>query len=97
MFDQNLTSPFTTKSPEQQQAEQPLSVSVQQAVNKFLKEHSDSNIENLYQLVLAEIEVPLLEEVMAYTRGNQTKAAILMGTNRGTLRKNSKITGLIRP
>ncbi len=33
-------------------------------------------------------EQPLLDMVMQYTRGNQTRAALMMGINRGTLRKN---------
>ena len=43
----------------------------------------------------AEVEAPLLEEVMAYTRNNQTKASIMLGLNRGTLRKKLKQYGLI--
>ena len=42
---------------------------------------------NLYDLVLREVEAPLLESVMNFTHGNQTKAAIILGLNRGTLRK----------
>ena len=42
---------------------------------------------NLYDLVQREVEPPLLEIVMQFTRGNQTKAADLLGINRGTLRK----------
>ena len=96
MFDQNLTSPFTTTvtTPSQTQAQKPLRSSVQQAVNKYLKELNNHDIDNLYELVLAEIEAPLLEEVMTYTRGNQTRAANLMGINRGTLRKKLKQYGL---
>jgi Fis family transcriptional regulator len=45
---------------------------------------------DLYQLVLAEIEQPLLESVLTHTRGNQSKAATLLGLNRGTLRKKLK-------
>ncbi len=41
-----------------------------------------------------EVEAPLLEEVMTYTRGNQTRAAIMMGINRGTLRKKLKQYGM---
>lgn len=96
MFDQNLTSPFTTTvtTPTQAQAQKPLRSSVKQAVNKYLKELNNQDIDNLYELVLAEIEAPLLEEVMTYTRGNQTRAANLMGINRGTLRKKLKKYGL---
>jgi Fis family transcriptional regulator len=36
----------------------------------------------------------MLEEVMMYTRGNQTRAANLLGINRGTLRKKLKKYGM---
>ncbi len=96
MFDQNLTSPFTTIVPTSSHAnnQKPLRQSVKQAVNKYLKDSNNESIENLYELVLAEVEAPLLEEVMTHTRGNQTQAAHLMGINRGTLRKKLKIYGL---
>ncbi|MBL8250842.1 MAG: DNA-binding transcriptional regulator Fis [Candidatus Competibacter sp.] len=42
---------------------------------------------NLYDLVQREVEPPLLEIVMRFTGGNQTKAAEILGINRGTLRK----------
>ena len=49
---------------------------------------------NLYDLVLREVEPPLLEIVMKFTRGNQTRAAIILGINRGTLRKKLRQYGL---
>ena len=45
---------------------------------------------HLYELVLSEVEAPLLETVMNYVKGNQTKASELLGLNRGTLRKKLK-------
>ncbi len=51
---------------------------------------------NLYDLVLREVEPPLLEIVMKFTRGNQTKAAVILGINRGTLRKKLRQYGLDR-
>ena len=50
---------------------------------------------DVYQLVLSEVEAPLLEQVMKYVRNNQTKAAQLLGLNRGTLRKKLKQYGLL--
>jgi Fis family transcriptional regulator len=50
---------------------------------------------NLYDLVLREVEPPLLDIVMKFTRGNQTRAAIILGLNRGTLRKKLRQHGLI--
>lgn len=50
---------------------------------------------NLYDLVMEEIEAPLFEAVMRYTRQNQSKAAIVMGLARGTLRTKLKKYGLL--
>ncbi len=50
---------------------------------------------DVYDMVLAEVEAPLLEAVMKYTRKNQTKAATLLGLNRGTLRKKLKQYGML--
>jgi two-component system nitrogen regulation response regulator GlnG len=41
----------------------------------------------LYQRILREIEVPLIGAALGATRGNQIKAAELLGLNRNTLRK----------
>jgi two-component system, NtrC family, nitrogen regulation response regulator GlnG len=43
--------------------------------------------DGLYDRLLAEFERPLLETAMLLTRGNQLKAARLLGVNRNTLRK----------
>ena len=49
-----------------------------------LKGHDPSD---LYDMVLGEIEQPLLSTLMEYTRGNQSRAASILGLNRSTLRK----------
>jgi Fis family transcriptional regulator, factor for inversion stimulation protein len=41
----------------------------------------------IYVDVLAEVERPLLEAVLLFTRGNQSEASKILGINRGTLRK----------
>lgn len=41
----------------------------------------------LYNLVLSEVEFPLLEVVMEQAKGNQSKAAEWLGLNRATLKK----------
>jgi two-component system nitrogen regulation response regulator GlnG len=48
----------------------------------------------LYDRILAEIEPPLLAAALAATRGNQLKAADLLGLNRNTLRKKLKDHGI---
>lgn len=42
---------------------------------------------DVYQLVLAEVEKPLLEVVMTYVEQNQTQASKILGVSRNTLRK----------
>lgn len=64
-------------------------------VRQYLDELDGQMSTDVYQMVLAEIEAPLLEEIMAYTRNNQTKASIMLGLNRGTLRKKLKQYNLI--
>jgi Fis family transcriptional regulator len=49
-----------------------------------LKGHDPSE---LYDMVLGEIEQPLLQTLMEYTQGNQSRAAAILGLNRSTLRK----------
>jgi Fis family transcriptional regulator len=49
---------------------------------------------NLYALVLSEVEAPLREVVMQFTGDNQSKAAAILGLNRGTLRKKLRRYGL---
>ena len=48
----------------------------------------------LYDLVLREVEEPLFKAVLDYAAGNQSRAAEILGINRGTLRKKLKTYGL---
>ncbi|MDA8562162.1 DNA-binding transcriptional regulator Fis [Gammaproteobacteria bacterium] len=77
------------------QKNQPLHDSVRQALESYFAQLKDQAPTNLYEMVLAEVEVPLLEAVMEYTKGNQSRAAILLGLSRGTLRKKLKIYGML--
>lgn len=58
--------------------------------NYFAQLGNDVVPTDLHNLVLKEVEVPLLQVVLQQTRGNQTKAAQLLGWSRGTLRKKLK-------
>jgi len=69
---------------------QPLRTSVEHALQNYFSQLGDTTPNNLYELVLAEVEAPLLEVVLRQTRGNQTKAAQMLGLSRGTLRKKLK-------
>lgn len=51
----------------------------------------------LYRSVLARVEAPLLRHALELSRGNQLKAARLLGINRNTLRKRLRQLGLLPP
>ena len=53
----------------------------------FAKHGEDLPPPGLYHRVLRELEVPLVSAALAATRGNQIKAAEMLGLNRNTLRK----------
>ena len=72
----------------------PLRDSVKQALRNYLSQLDGQDVNDLYELVLAEVEHPMLDMNMQYTRGNQTRAANMLGINRGTLRKKLKKYGM---
>ena len=67
--------------------EQGLQEIIYNLVNGFLAENKGSNINDLYDMILQEVEPPLLQAVMEKKRGNQLQAAKLLGISRGTIRK----------
>lgn len=74
---------------------QTLRESVKQALQNYFAHLEGHEPANIYQMVLEEIEAPLLETVLAYCRGNQCKAAKLLGMSRSTLRKKLTQYGLV--
>lgn len=48
----------------------------------------------LYDRLLAEVERPLIEQALQATRGNQIRAAAVLGINRNTLRKKIQTLGI---
>ncbi|WP_027847640.1 DNA-binding transcriptional regulator Fis [Marinospirillum minutulum] len=82
----------TLAKPEQ---DRPLRESVLRALDNYFAQLDGQPVNNLYELVLTEVEAPLLEAVMRYTENNQTQASSLLGLNRGTLRKKLKQYDLI--
>ena len=65
----------------------PLRDSVKTAVEKYFTHLDGHDITDLYEVVLTEVEEPLLQTLMRITGGNQSLAAKILGLSRGTLRK----------
>ena len=57
-------------------------------IKEFFATHNDGvGVTDVYDKILAEVERPLIRMTLAATRGNQIKAAAMLGLNRNTLRK----------
>ena len=50
--------------------------------------------EHVHRKLMTEIEPPLIEEVLNYTRGNQSRAARILGMTRNTLRTRLRRYGI---
>jgi Fis family transcriptional regulator len=64
----------------------PLRRNVQEAIRQYLEDMGPSQPESLYRTLMAEVEPPLIEEVLRYTQGNQSRTARILGMTRNTLR-----------
>ena len=72
-----------------------LKESTESALQEYFKTLNGNAPNGLYKLVINEVELPLIEAVMAFTNKNQSQAAEILGINRSTLRKKLKIFELI--
>ena len=68
----------------------PLSSLTDECLNSYFENLNGHKPGDLYQLVIGEVEKPLLRAVLTYTHGTQCEAAEILGINRGTLRKKLK-------
>ena len=67
---------------------EPLAVAVERHIRQFLAATQDGMpMRDIYDRVIAEVERPLIQMTLSATRGNQIKAAAMLGLNRNTLRK----------
>ncbi|OQX16176.1 MAG: Fis family transcriptional regulator [Thiothrix lacustris] len=76
-----------------------LDPSISEAVRDSLQDHlealGDTEASNIYRLVVDKAERPMLEIMMRYTHGNQSRAAEYLGINRATLRTKLRRHGLL--
>ena len=72
----------------------PLRTMTADALSSYFASLNGHRPGQLYDLVLREVEEPLFRAVLDYSAGNQSRAAEILGINRGTLRKKLKTYGL---
>ena len=74
--------------------ELPLRNHAERALSDYFTSLNGHRPAHLYDLVLREVEEPLFRAVLDYAAGNQSRAAVILGINRGTLRKKLRELGL---
>jgi len=72
----------------------PLRSLTEQALDSYFTSLNGHAPGHLYDLVMREVEEPLFRAVLDYSAGNQSRAADILGINRGTLRKKLKVYGI---
>lgn len=75
--------------------ENTLRAEVERSLGRYFQHIEDEPVTDLHQMVISEVEAPLIETVMRYCGNNQSKASIMLGLNRGTLRTKLKLYGLL--
>ncbi|MGZ3325946.1 MAG: sigma 54-interacting transcriptional regulator, partial [Xanthobacteraceae bacterium] len=88
VIDAELSQPAMVSGDDESRAEEGLSAAVERHLASYFASFGEElPPPGLYHRVLREIEHPLLSVTLAATRGNQIRAADLLGVNRNTLRK----------
>jgi Fis family transcriptional regulator len=72
----------------------PLRSMTEQALDSYFTSLNGHAPGRLYDLVMREVEEPLFRAVLDYAEGNQSRAAEVLGINRGTLRKKLRTYGI---
>ena len=72
----------------------PLRSQAEEALQCYFEALNGHKPAHLYDLVMREVEEPLFKVVMDHAQGNQSRAATILGINRGTLRKKLKEFGI---
>ena len=86
-FEGTHVSPRMTGGVTKTKKTEPLRKAVQDALTHYFNQLDGTAPNDLHQLVMQQVEQPLFEAVMMHTGGNQSRAAMLLGISRSTLRK----------
>jgi two-component system, NtrC family, nitrogen regulation response regulator GlnG len=88
VIEAELAQPMMATVGDEPVTEDNLSNAVERYLSRYFAEFdADLPPPGLYHRILREVEYPLLSAALAATRGNQIRAADLLGVNRNTLRK----------
>ena len=68
---------------------------VEKALRRYFDHIEEEPVTDLHRMVISEVEIPLFEAVLKHTGNNQSKASVMLGLNRGTLRTKLKSYGLL--
>jgi len=72
----------------------PLQEKVEEELRLYFKTLEGQAPCDMHNMVITEVEEALFRVVLEHCRGNQSKAALFLGINRGTLRKKLQQYGL---
>jgi two-component system nitrogen regulation response regulator GlnG len=88
VIDAELSQPAVSPPDEEPRSDDSLAAAVERHLTRYFSGFNDGlPPPGLYHRILREVEYPLLSAALAATRGNQIRAADLLGVNRNTLRK----------
>jgi len=63
---------------------------VKRSLERYFKDMDGEKPTSIHDMVLRNVEKPMIELVLTHAEGNQTLAAQMLGINRNTLRKKMK-------
>ncbi len=98
--DKRQTSPNQThaakeENPVTQSGNRPLRYWVEYSLDKYFANLGEQQVQDIYKLVINEVERALIKTVLKHAKNNQSKAANWLGIARGTLRTRIKDYALV--
>jgi len=72
-----------------------LSAQVTVTLESYFATLDNESATDVYEMVIQQVEKPMIEFILAQTEQNQSKSAQILGINRNTLRKKMQMYDLI--